>query len=65
MADITDATFEQQVIARSSQVPVVVDLWADWCQPCKTLGPIIEKVIAETNGQVELAKVDVEANPAV
>lgn len=65
MADITDATFEDQVIQRSTQVPVVVDLWADWCQPCKTLGPILEKVIGETGGQVELAKVDIESNPAV
>jgi len=65
MADVTDATFEQQVIERSKEVPVVVDLWAEWCGPCRTLGPIIEKVIAATNGKVELAKVDVDANPQV
>lgn len=65
MADVTDATFETAVIERSKTVPVVIDLWAAWCEPCKTLTPILEKVIAETNGQVELAKVDVEANPAV
>ncbi|MCZ7629066.1 MAG: thioredoxin domain-containing protein [Microthrixaceae bacterium] len=65
MADVTDATFQTQVIERSATVPVVVDLWADWCQPCKILGPVIEKVIAETNGAVELAKVDIEANPQV
>ncbi|MEZ5237513.1 MAG: thioredoxin domain-containing protein [Microthrixaceae bacterium] len=46
-------------------VPVVVDLWADWCQPCKILGPVLEKVIDDTRGAVELAKVDVEANPQV
>ncbi len=65
MADVTDATFEAAVVERSKTVPVVIDLWAEWCGPCKTLGPILEKVIAETNGAVELAKVDVEANPAI
>ena len=65
MADVTDATFEQDVIERSKQVPVVVDLWASWCGPCKTLGPIIESVVASTGGKVELAKVDVDQNPQV
>ena len=65
MVDVTDATFEAQVVERSRQVPVVVDLWAEWCGPCKQLGPILEKVIGETAGAVELAKVDVDANPAV
>ena len=65
MADVTDATFEQDVMNRSKEVPVVVDLWAEWCGPCKTLGPIIEKVVADTGGKVELAKVDVDANPQV
>jgi putative thioredoxin len=65
MADITDATFEQDVLERSKQVPVVVDLWAPWCGPCKTLGPIIERVIADTGGKVELAKVNVDENPQV
>ena len=63
--DVTDATFERDVLARSAQVPVVVDLWAAWCGPCRTLGPILEKVVAETNGQVELVKVDVDANPRI
>jgi putative thioredoxin len=65
MADVSDQTFDQDVIERSKTVPVVVDLWAEWCGPCKTLGPILEKVIAETDGAVELAKVDVDANPQV
>jgi putative thioredoxin len=65
MADVTDATFEVDVIERSKTVPVVVDLWAEWCGPCKQLGPILEKVIGATGGQVELAKVDVDANPSV
>lgn len=65
MADVTDASFEQDVIERSRTVPVVIDLWAEWCGPCKTLGPILEKVIGETDGAVELAKVDVDANPQI
>lgn len=65
MVDVTDATFETEVVERSRQVPVVIDLWAEWCGPCKTLTPILEKVIGETQGGVELAKVDVDANPAV
>jgi putative thioredoxin len=63
--DVTDSTFETDVIERSAQVPVVVDLWAEWCGPCKTLGPILEKVVAETGGEVELAKVDIDNNPQV
>lgn len=65
MKNVTDATFMTDVIERSKVVPVVVDLWAEWCGPCKTLGPIIEKLIEETNGAVELAKVDVDANREV
>jgi putative thioredoxin len=61
--DVTDATFEAEVLDRSEHTPVVVDLWADWCGPCKTLGPIIERVVDATGGRVVLAKVDVDANP--
>jgi putative thioredoxin len=60
--DVTDATFPTEVVERSRSVPVVVDLWAEWCGPCKTLGPILEQVVAETQGQVVLAKVDVDTN---
>ena len=65
MADVTDATFQTAVIERSQEVPVVVDLWAPWCGPCRTLGPIIEKVIGGTEGKVELAKVNIDENPQV
>lgn len=65
MADVTDATFATDVVERSNTVPVVVDLWAPWCGPCTSLGPILEKVVGETQGMVELAKVNVDENPEV
>jgi len=63
MVDVTDLTFEAEVLDRSEQVPVVVDLWAEWCGPCRTLGPILERVVDATNGAVVLAKIDVDSNP--
>ena len=65
MVDVTDATFETEVMERSKTTPVVIDLWATWCGPCVTLGPIIERVVAATQGKVVLAKVDVDANPQI
>jgi len=63
--DVTDATFQVEVLDRSNSVPVIVDLWAPWCEPCKTLGPILEKHCDATNGQVVLAKVNVDENPSI
>ncbi len=62
VVDVTDADFEQVVIQGSMQRPVVVDMWASWCAPCRTLGPILEKVAAERGGGFLLAKLDVDAN---
>lgn len=63
--DVTEATFQAEVIDRSFQVPVLIDLWADWCQPCKQLSPILERLATEGAGQWVLAKIDTEANPRI
>src|SRR3984957_11590771 len=63
--DVTDETFQTDVLARSAQVPVIVDLWAPWCGPCTTLGPMLERAVAATGGAVQLAKVNVDDNPRI
>lgn len=65
MADVTDATFEQDVIERSKEVAVVVDLWAPWCGPCKTLGPALEAAVTAAGGKVVMAKVNVDQNQGI
>jgi putative thioredoxin len=63
--DVTDATFQTDVLDRSMTQAVVIDLWAPWCGPCRTLGPILEKVTDATNGRVVLVKVNVDENPQI
>ena len=63
--DVTDATFQTEVVERSMTTPVVVDLWAPWCGPCQTLGPILDTVVDETQGKTVLVKVDIDANPGI
>src|SRR6187551_323478 len=63
--DVSEATFARDVIERSRQIPVVVDFWAEWCGPCRTLTPTLEAAESARGGEVVLAKVDVDANQAL
>jgi putative thioredoxin len=61
--DVTDATFQTEVLERSKQIPVIVDFWAEWCGPCRMLGPLLERAAEAREGEVVLAKLDTDANP--
>jgi len=65
VVDVTEATFQAEVLDRSFQTPVVLDLWAEWCGPCKQLSPVLERLAAEAHGAWGLAKIDVDANPGI
>jgi putative thioredoxin len=65
VVDVTEATFQAEVLDRSFQVPVLIDLWADWCQPCKQLSPVLERLANDAAGGWVLAKIDVDANPRI
>src|SRR5699024_1604789 len=65
IVDVSESTFQAEVVEKSNQVPVVVDLWADWCGPCKQLSPVLEKLANEGNGSWILAKIDVDQNQRI
>ena len=64
LSDTTDTGFETDVVGASSETPVVVDLWAEWCGPCKAMTPLLEAVATEMGGKVKVVKLDIQSNPS-
>ena len=65
ISDVSEQDFQAKVVERSKQVPVVVDFWAEWCGPCRTLGPALEDAVRKRGGEIELVKLDTDANPRI
>ena len=65
ISDVSEQDFQAKVVERSKQVPVVVDFWAEWCGPCRTLGPALEDAVRKRGGEIELVKLDTDANPQI
>ena len=63
VVDVNESNYQAEIVEYSYKAPVIVDLWAEWCGPCRTLGPMLEKLAEEYNGAFRLAKIDVDANP--
>src|SRR5487761_794760 len=63
--DVTESNFQEAVLDRSHSLPVVVDFWAEWCAPCRQLGPVLERAASKRSGRLELVKLDVDTNQAL
>ena len=63
--DVTEATFDQEVLEGSKETPVLVDFWAEWCQPCHMVAPVLDKIVEERDGAIKLVKINIDEQPAI